>query len=78
MCNHEAEKMEIIGCLVSELQSEMRSGCGTQLFEKMRCFYTATVSFNVFVYYGVTKNYTCSCNKSSLEVGKDSWEGQRL
>ena len=55
MCNCAAEKkMEAIGCLVPELQSEMRSGCGTQRFEKMQCFYVATVNFNVFVYYRVT------------------------
>ena len=35
--------------LGSELQSEMRSGCGTQLFEKTQCFYVATVNFYVFV-----------------------------
>ena len=38
--------MEAIGCLVPELQSEMRSGCGTQLFEKTPCFYVAKVNFN--------------------------------
>ena len=27
--------------MVPELQSEMRSGCGTQLFEKTQCFYVA-------------------------------------
>ena len=39
--------------LVPELQSEMRSGYGTQLFEKTQCFYVATVNFNVSVYYHV-------------------------
>ena len=39
--------MEVISCLVLELQSEMRSGCRTQLFEKTRCFYVATVNFDV-------------------------------
>ena len=43
--------MEAIGCLVPELQSEMRSGWGTQLFEKT---YFATVKLNVSVYYRVT------------------------
>ena len=43
--------MEAIGCLVPELQSEMRSECGTQLFEKTQCFYVATVNS---VYYRVT------------------------
>ena len=46
--------MEAIGCLVPELQGEMRSGCGTQLFEKTQCFYVTTVNFNVSVYYRVT------------------------
>ena len=46
--------MEPIGCLVPELQSEMCSGCGTQLFEETQCFYVATVNFNVSVYYRVT------------------------
>ena len=46
--------MEAISCLVPELQSEMRSGCGTQLFEKTQRFYVATVNFNVSVYYRVT------------------------
>ena len=59
--------MEAIGCLVPELQSEMRSGCETQLFEKTQCFYVATANFNVSIYYCV-----------SLKVGKDSWERQRL
>ena len=36
--------MEAIGCLVPELQSEMRSGCGTQLFEKTQCFYVVMVA----------------------------------
>ena len=34
MYNCEAGKMEAIGYLVPELQSKMRSGRGTQLFEK--------------------------------------------
>ena len=42
--------MEAIGYLVPELQSEMHSGCRTQLFEKKQCFYVATVNFNVSVY----------------------------
>ena len=46
--------MEAIGCLVPELWSEIRSGCGTQLFEKMQCFDVATVNFNVSVFYRVT------------------------
>ena len=46
--------MEAIGCLVPKLQSAMRSRCGTQLFEKMQCFYVATVNFNVTIYYRVT------------------------
>ena len=46
--------MEVIGCLVPKLQSEMRSGCGTQFFEKMQSFYVAMVNFNVSVYYRVT------------------------
>ena len=46
--------MEAISCLVPELQSEMRSECGTQLFEKMQCFYVAMVNFNVSIYYRVT------------------------
>ena len=46
--------MEAISCLVPELQSEMRSGCRMQLFEKTQCFYVATVNFNVSVYYRVT------------------------
>ena len=46
--------MEVIGCLVPELQSEMHSGCGMQLFEKTQHFYIAMVSFNVSVYYRVT------------------------
>ena len=55
MCNCAAgKKMKVIGCLVPELQSEMRSGCGTQLFEKTQCFYVATVNFNVSAYYRVT------------------------
>ena len=29
------KKIEVIVCLVPKLQSEMRSGCGTQLFETM-------------------------------------------
>ena len=43
-----------IGLLVPELQSEKHRGCGTQLFEKMQCFYIATVNFNVSVYYCAT------------------------
>ena len=63
--------MEAIGCLVPELQSEMRSGCGTQLFEKTQCFYVAAVNFNVSVYYCVTHIYTCSCKKSrQRQLGK--------
>ena len=46
--------MEVIGCLVPELQSEMCSGCGMQLFEKTQYFYVAKVNFNVSVYYRVT------------------------
>ena len=46
--------MEANGCLVPELWSEMRSGCGTQHFEKTQCFYVAMVNFNVSVYYRVT------------------------
>ena len=34
MYNCVAGKMKVIGYLVPELQSEMCSGCGTQLFEK--------------------------------------------
>ena len=41
------KKMEAISCLVPELQSEMQSGCGTQLSEQ--CFYVATVNFNIYV-----------------------------
>ena len=41
--------MEAIGCLVPELQSEMHSESGMQLFEKAQCFYVATVNFNVSV-----------------------------
>ena len=67
--------MEAIACLVPKLQSEMRSGCGTQLSEKTQCFYVATVNYNVSVYYQI---YTCSCKKSSLKVSKDSWERQWL
>ena len=55
--------MEAIGCLVPELQSEMRSGCGRQLFEKMHCFYIAMVNFNVSV-------YTCSCKKAAWKSAK--------
>ena len=39
--------MEATGCLVPELLSEMRSGCGTQLSEKTQCFYVATVNFSI-------------------------------
>ena len=45
--------MEVIGCLVPELQSEMRGGCGMQLFEKTQCFHVGTVNFNVSIYYCV-------------------------
>ena len=38
--------MEATGCLVPELQSEMRGGWGMQLFEKT---YVATVKLNVSV-----------------------------
>ena len=66
--------MEAIGCLVPELQSEMRSRCGTQLLKKTQYFYTATVNS--------MSSYTCYVNlhvflyNSSLQVGKDSWERQ--
>ena len=73
--------MEAISYLVPELQNEMRSGCGTQLFEKTQCFYVATVNFNVSVYpYTIVlRKFTrVLVKKSSLEVGKDSWERQRL
>ena len=48
-----SEKIEAIGCLVPELQSEKHRRLGTQLFEKAQCFYVATVNFNVSVYYRV-------------------------
>ena len=34
--------MEAMGCLVPEFRSEKCCGHGTQLFEKMQCFYVAT------------------------------------
>ena len=40
--------MEAISCLVPELQSEMRSRCGTQLLEKAQCFYVATVNLSPY------------------------------
>ena len=43
--------MEAIGCLVPELWSKKHRGHGTQLFEKMQCFYVSTINFNVSVYY---------------------------
>ena len=46
--------MKVIGCLVPGVQSEMHSGCVTQLFKKTQCFYVAMVNFNVSVYYRVT------------------------
>ena len=48
-----SEKMETIGCLVPELWSETHRACGTQVFEKMQCFYVVTVYCNVSVYYRV-------------------------
>ena len=58
--------MEVIGCLVPELQSEMCSGCGTQLFEKTPCFYIAVVNFNVSVYYRVCQ-FTRALVQKQLE-----------
>ena len=65
MCNCAVGKMEAIGCLVPKLQSEMHSGCATQLFEKAQCFYVATVNFIVSVYYCVHK-FTCVLVKMQL------------
>ena len=48
------EKMETIGCLVPELRSETHRGRGTQVCEKMQCFYVVMVNCNVSVYYRVT------------------------
>ena len=56
------DKNEVIGCLVPELQSEMRSRCGTQLFEKTQCFYVATVNFNI-----VSRKFTRVLVKKQLE-----------
>ena len=55
--------MEAIGCLVPELQSEMRSGCGMQLFEKTQCFYVATIS----LYTIVSRKFTRVLVKKQLE-----------
>ena len=62
--------MEAIGCLVPELHREMRSGCGTQLFEKTQCFYIATVS----PYAIVSRKFIRVLVKKQLE----SWQRQRL
>ena len=58
--------MEAIGCLLPELQSEIRSGCGTQLFEKTLCFYVATVNFKSSVYY-LSRKFTRVFVKKQLE-----------
>ena len=56
--------MEVISCLVPELQSEKHRGHGLQLFEKT----------HIFMLQG--KIDTCSCKKaarkSAKTVGKDS------
>ena len=58
--------MEAIGCLVPKLQNEMRSGCGMQLFEKMQCFYVATV-ISISPYTIVSRKFTCVLVKKQLE-----------
>ena len=55
--------MEAIGCLVPELQSEMRSRCGTQLFEKTQCCYVAMIS----PYTIVSRKFTRVLAKKQLE-----------
>ena len=70
--------MEAIGWLVPNLQSDMRSGCGTQLFKKAQCFYVAMVNFNVSVYIVLRKLTRVLFKKNILEVGKDSWKSQWL
>ena len=59
--------MEAITYLVPKLQSEIHSGCGTQLFEKTQCFYVATVNFNV-PYTIVSRKFAC------VFVKKAAWK----
>ena len=72
--------MEAIGCLVPELQSEMRSRCGTQLLKKTQYFYTATVN-SMSSYTIVLRKFTRVLVQQQLAsrqrqlgktVGKDS------
>ena len=71
MCNYAAaKKMEVIGCLVPELQSEKYRGRGMQLFEKTQCFMLLSVS--VYTCTIVLRKIETCLVKSSLKVAKGS------
>ena len=57
--------MEVIGCLVPKLQSEMHSGCGMQLFEKTQRLYVAMVNL-MSLYTIVLRKFTCILVKKQL------------
>ena len=65
MCNFVAEKMEAIGCLASELHTEMH-GDAERNFSRKRNVFTLLWQTLMSPYTAVLRNFTCVLVKKQL------------